>query len=38
MPKRHIRDINLYYKITGEGQPLLFIGGGQGMATLLEKA
>lgn len=27
MPKRHIRDINLYYEITGEGQPLLFING-----------
>jgi 3-oxoadipate enol-lactonase len=27
MPKLHTRDIDIYYKITGEGDPLLFIHG-----------
>jgi 3-oxoadipate enol-lactonase len=27
MPKLHTRDIDIYYKITGEGEPLLFIHG-----------
>ena len=27
MPKLHVRDIDLYYQITGQGQPLLFIHG-----------
>jgi len=32
MPKLHTRDIDIYYEITGEGEPLLFIHGlGSGM-------
>jgi pimeloyl-ACP methyl ester carboxylesterase len=27
MPKLHIRDIDLYYEVTGQGQPILFIHG-----------
>lgn len=27
MPKLHVRDIDLYYEINGQGQPLLFIHG-----------
>ncbi|HEY72686.1 MAG: 3-oxoadipate enol-lactonase [Anaerolineaceae bacterium 4572_32.2] len=27
MPKLHLRDIDLYYETTGEGQPILFIHG-----------
>jgi 3-oxoadipate enol-lactonase len=27
MPKLHVRDIDLYYKIAGQGQPILFIHG-----------
>ena len=27
MPKKEVNDINIYYEITGEGEPLLFIHG-----------
>ena len=34
MPKLHTRDIDVYYEITGEGEPLLLIHGlGSGMQT-----
>jgi len=34
MPKLHTRDIDIYYEITGEGEPLLLIHGlGSGMQT-----
>ena len=27
MPKLHVRDIDLYYEVTGQGEPILFIHG-----------